>query len=63
MKRHFWLILLVCSLCPSLFAQKKNPVTTVIKEILPRQAKNLQGAVETMAGSSVLIVTIRPSSK
>ena len=48
MKRHFWLMLLVCWLCPSLFAQKKNPVTTVIKEILPRQAKNLQGAVETM---------------
>ncbi len=48
MKRHFLLMLLVCSLCPSLFAQKKNPVTTVIKEILPRQAKNLQGAVETM---------------
>jgi hypothetical protein len=48
MKRHFLLMLLVCSFCPSLFAQKKNPVTTVIKEILPRQAKNLQGAVETM---------------
>ena len=48
MKRHFWLMLLVCSLCPSIFAQKKNPVTTVIKEILPRQAKNLQGAVESM---------------
>ncbi len=34
---------------PLAFAQKgKNPVTTVIKEIMPRQAKNLQGAVETM---------------
>jgi hypothetical protein len=48
MKRHFLVVLLVCSIFPSLFAQKKNPVTTVIKEILPRQAKNLQAAVETM---------------
>lgn len=37
-----------CALALPGFAQKKNPVTTVIKEILPRQAKNLQGAVETM---------------
>ena len=43
MKRYFSWMLLVCSLCPSLFAQKKNPVTTVIKEILPRQAKEPAG--------------------
>ncbi len=48
MKRYFTCMLMVCALCPTLFAQKKNPVTTVIKEILPRQAKNLQAAVETM---------------
>jgi hypothetical protein len=27
---------------------EKNPVTTVIKEIMPRQERNLEGAVETM---------------
>jgi len=48
MKRYFTCMLMVSALCPTLFAQKKNPVTTVIKEILPRQAKNLQAAVETM---------------
>src|SRR5437660_10981929 len=46
--KHFCVCLLLCALCPALLAQKKNPVTTVIKEILPRQAKNLQAAVETM---------------
>jgi hypothetical protein len=30
------------------FAQEKNPVTSVVKEILPRQQKNLVGAVEEM---------------
>ena len=30
------------------WAQVKNPVTSVIQEILPRQAKNLQAAVEMM---------------
>ena len=30
------------------FAQDKNPVTSVVKEILPRQQKNLVGAVEGM---------------
>jgi len=28
--------------------QNKNPVTSVVKEILPRQSKNLTAAVETM---------------
>ena len=41
-------VLVVCALVASGYAQKKNPVTTVIKEIMPRQARNLQGAVETM---------------
>jgi hypothetical protein len=48
MKRSFVFVLVFCALATSSFAQKKNPVTTVIKEIMPRQAKNLQGAVETM---------------
>jgi hypothetical protein len=30
------------------FAQDKNPVTSVVKEILPRQQKNLVAAVEEM---------------
>src|SRR5882762_7107634 len=48
MKRCSAFVLVFCALGSAAFAQKKNPVTTVIKEILPRQAKNLQGAVETM---------------
>jgi DinB superfamily len=48
MKRSFIFVLVFCALATFSFAQKKNPVTTVIKEIMPRQAKNLQGAVETM---------------
>ncbi len=41
-------VLVFCALIPPAVAQKKDPVTTVVKEILPRQAKNLQAAVETM---------------
>ncbi|HST12458.1 MAG TPA: DinB family protein [Terriglobales bacterium] len=48
MKRCIGLVLIFCALCVSALAQKKNPVTTVIKEIMPRQAKNLQAAVEAM---------------
>jgi hypothetical protein len=33
---------------PAVLAQEKNPVTSVVKEILPRQQKNLVGAVEEM---------------
>src|SRR5205807_7286589 len=50
MKRYAVFVLAFCALASAAFAQKKNPVTTVIKEILPRQAKNLQAAVETMPG-------------
>jgi uncharacterized damage-inducible protein DinB len=39
-------LLLVCAAVG--WAQTKNPVTSVVQEILPRQAKNLQAAVETM---------------
>jgi uncharacterized damage-inducible protein DinB len=38
---------LVCA-AATVFAQDKNPVTSVAKEILPRQQKNLVGAVEEM---------------
>jgi hypothetical protein len=48
MKRYVVFSLFFCALSSAALAQKKNPVTTVIKEILPRQAKNLQAAVETM---------------
>lgn len=48
MKRSSVFVLVFCALISAAWAQKKNPVTTVIKEILPRQAKNLQAAVETM---------------
>jgi hypothetical protein len=48
MKRSLAFVLAFCALVGSSFAQKKNPVTTVIKEIMPRQAKNLQSAVDTM---------------
>ena len=41
------LLLLFLSATPVL-AQDKNPVTTVTKEILPRQEKNLVAAVEEM---------------
>jgi hypothetical protein len=49
MKPFVTLVLLhFCALGATVVAQKKDPVTTVIKEIMPRQAKNLQAAVETM---------------
>ena len=39
-------VLVLCAVAG--WTQVKNPVTSVIQEILPRQAKNLQGAVEMM---------------
>ncbi|HUA16363.1 MAG TPA: DinB family protein [Verrucomicrobiae bacterium] len=35
-------------LATAVFAQDKNPVTSVVKQILPRQQKNLVAAVEEM---------------
>jgi len=46
MKRAIGLVLLFAS--TALLAQDKNPVTSVVKQILPRQEKNLVGAVEEM---------------
>ena len=33
---------------PAMFAQEKNPVTSVVNQILPRQEKNLVAAAEAM---------------
>jgi uncharacterized damage-inducible protein DinB len=50
MKRMLVLIALLAS-SAILFAQEtKNPVSTVVKEILPRQQKNLVAAAEEMPG-------------
>lgn len=46
MKRTFSFLLLLAA--TTLYAQEKNPVTSVVKEILPRQQKNLIGAAEAM---------------
>ncbi|HUO26095.1 MAG TPA: DinB family protein [Candidatus Aquilonibacter sp.] len=46
MRRAFAFLLLFAA--SAAFAQEKNPVTSVVKEILPRQEKNLVGAVEEM---------------
>lgn len=40
--------LLVLFLATALMAQEKNPVTSVVKQILPRQQKNLIAAAEEM---------------
>ncbi len=46
MKRTLGLILLLAA--TTVFAQDKSPVTSVVKQILPRQEKNLVAAVEAM---------------
>ena len=46
--RPLFLLLLLCVLAPSLLAQTKNPVSTVIRGILERQQKNLTAAAEEM---------------
>ena len=46
MKHTICLFLLFAA--TAVFAQDKNPVTSVVKEILPRQQKNLVAAVEEM---------------
>lgn len=47
MKRLLYLFLLLL-LAAAVLAQDKNPVTSVAKEILPRQQKNLVAAAEEM---------------
>ncbi|MGO9086501.1 MAG: DinB family protein [Candidatus Sulfotelmatobacter sp.] len=46
MKRTICFVLFLAAI--SALAQDKNPVTSVVKEILPRQQKNLVAAVEEM---------------
>ena len=46
MKKAFCVLLLLAA--SSLLAQDKNPVTSAVKEILPRQQKNLVGAADEM---------------
>jgi len=46
MKRALGLLLLLAA--TAALAQDKNPVTSVVKQILPRQQKNLVAAVEEM---------------
>ncbi|MBV8476384.1 MAG: DinB family protein, partial [Acidobacteria bacterium] len=44
-----WLVLtLACATAAPLLAQEKNPVTSVVRETLPRQQKNIVAAVEAM---------------
>jgi len=45
--KHAFAILLLCA-TSAVFAQDKSPVTSAVKEILPRQQKNLVAAVEEM---------------
>jgi uncharacterized damage-inducible protein DinB len=44
----YTIAVLILLAATALFAQNKNPVTSVAKEILPRQQKNLVAAVEEM---------------
>lgn len=46
MKHTFTVFILLVT--TAVFAQEKNPVTSVVREILPRQQKNLVAAVEAM---------------
>lgn len=46
MKKTMCVVVLLAS--SAVFAQEKNPVTSVVKQILPRQEKNLVAAVEEM---------------
>lgn len=41
-------VALVCAAVVPAVAQEKNPVTSVVREILPRQQKNIVAAVEEM---------------
>jgi len=41
-------LLVICLAAVSASAQTKNPVSSVIKEILPRQTKNIEAAVDSM---------------
>jgi len=48
MQRALVILWLIAGFAVGALAQAKNPVTTVLREILPRQQKNLVAAVEEM---------------
>jgi hypothetical protein len=58
MKKAFCVLLLLTA--SSLLAQDKNPVTSAVKEILPRQQKNLVGAADEMPAAKY---TYKPTEK
>jgi uncharacterized damage-inducible protein DinB len=58
MKNAFCVLLLLTA--ASLLAQDKNPVTSAVKEILPRQQKNLIGAADEMPAGKY---TYKPTEK
>jgi hypothetical protein len=51
-------LLVLAAVC--VFAQEKSPVTSAVKEILPRQQKNLVGAAEEMPAEKY---TFKPSEQ
>jgi uncharacterized damage-inducible protein DinB len=59
MKRWLALAVAFLAVLPA-FAQEKNPVTSVVREILPRQQKNLVAAVEEMPGDKY---SFRPTAE
>jgi hypothetical protein len=48
MKRTIAFCLLLASIAVVAFAQEKNPVTTAVREMLPRRQKNIIAAVQEM---------------
>lgn len=48
--KRLMVVLILLGSSAVLFAQTKNPVTTVVREILPRKQKNLVAAAEMMPG-------------
>lgn len=46
--KQAWICMLLLCLPAGLWGQSKNPVTDVVREMLPRQQKNLVAAVEEM---------------
>ncbi len=58
MKKALCVLLLLTA--ASLLAQDKNPVTSAVKEILPRQQKNLVGAADEMPAGKY---TYKPTEK
>jgi hypothetical protein len=56
--QRYLLCLAACLLTLPALAQTKNPVSSVIKEILPRQTKNIEAAIDSMPADKF---TYRPT--